>query len=251
MLKKERQQLILNSINQQGKVLSKDLVTSLCVSEDTIRRDLNELSEEGLITKVHGGALSNTTPKYVYDEKKVSSLEEKKIIAQKAVKILNNGQVIIISGGTTNYELARAIPDNIQLTVYTYSLPVAMTLSDKPNIEVIFIGGKLFKSAQVTIGIDVIHAMKNIHADICFIGTPAIDIETGLTEIDYEVAHVKKAMIEASDKVVSLCIHNKLNTTKSFKVCPIEDIDLIVTSLLDGKTEANYEQFLVAGCKMM
>lgn len=88
----------------------------------------------------------------------------------KALSLLHDDQVIIMSGGSTNLVFAKLIPANLKATIYTYSLPIAMQLSQHPNIDLIFIGGKMQKNAMVTIGMDVIQVVSKIKADICFIG---------------------------------------------------------------------------------
>ncbi|MBJ2173847.1 DeoR/GlpR transcriptional regulator [Aureibaculum sp. A20] len=234
MLKLERHQLILQKLKTHRKVHSTILSVELQVSEDTIRRDLKELEAQHLLHKVHGGALSIENKILSYNERSVSDLDKKKQIAKKAVKLIHDGQVIIMTGSSTNLELAKLIPANINSTIFTYSLPIALQLSHHPTIEVIFIGGKLNKSAQVTIGIDVMNSISKLRADICFMGTDALNIERGMTESDWEVAHIKKGMIESSDYVVSMCISTKIMEARRYAVVPINDIDVIVT---DDKTD--------------
>ena len=231
MLKEERHQHILDKIKLSRKVLSTDLSIELKVSEDTIRRDLNELSTKGLIKKVHGGALPMDTKAPSYEERRSYNLEEKNSIAKKAVKLIKSGQVIIMSGSTTNLQLAKIIPSDINATIYTYSLPIALQLTEHPSIEIIFIGGKLHKAAQVTVGLDVVSTISELRADLCFMGSGGINISNGMTEPDWEVSHIKKCMISASDKVIALCTKNKINEIKRYTVAPIHKIDTIVTDI--------------------
>ena len=231
MLKQERHQIILDKLRISKKVLSVKLSEELLVSEDTIRRDLKELESKDLIYKVHGGALLKENRALSYEERSVAGIEEKKKIAQKAVKLIRDGQVIIMSGSSTNLELAKIIPQEINATVYTYSLPIAVELSHHPLIEVIFIGGKLNKAAQVTVGVDLVNTIYHISADICFMGTDGINISKGLTEPDWEVSRVKSSMIEASNYVVVMCISSKIMTAKRYSVVPIEKIDVVVSEI--------------------
>jgi DeoR/GlpR family transcriptional regulator of sugar metabolism len=231
MLKQERHQIILNKLKFNKTVLSVELSEELLVSEDTIRRDLKELESKDLIYKVHGGALAKQNRALSYDERSISDIEEKKKIAQKAVKLICDGQVIIMSGSSTNLELAKIIPPEINATVYTYSLPIAAELSHHPLIEVIFIGGKLNKAAQVTVGVDLVHSIYHISADICFMGTDGIDINKGLTEPDWEVSRIKNSMINASNYIVVMCISSKIMTSTRHSVVPIEKIDVIVSDI--------------------
>jgi DeoR/GlpR family transcriptional regulator of sugar metabolism len=230
MLKKERQAFILRNVNLHNRVLSSDLSTAISVSEDTIRRDLQELAEHDKLIKVHGGALSKSFHSS-FNSPEVYAIEHKKRIAQKAVTLIKDNMFVLTSGGTTIIELAKALPENLHATFITGSLPVALEYMRHPNIEVILIGDKLSKNSQITFGGGAISQIKQIKADICFVGTNALDIQNGLMDNDWEVVQVKKAMIESSAKVVSLAISEKLNTTQCIKVCDAGDIDVLVTEL--------------------
>lgn len=249
MLKEERHYHILDKIILSRKVLSADLSIELNVSEDTIRRDLNELSAKGLIKKVHGGALTLENKTLSYGERSNYNLEEKNIIAKKAVKLIKNDQVIIMSGSTTNLQLAKIIPSDINATIYTYSLPIALQLTGHPSIEIIFIGGKLHKSAQVTVGLDVVSSISELRADLCFMGTGGIDALNGMTEPDWEVSHIKKCMIAASEKVVVLCAENKINEVKRYSVAPIHKIDTIVTDI--DADDSIFDDYKEKGVKIL
>ncbi len=231
MLKAERQKLILSKIISDKKVKTIKLAKKLNLSEDTIRRDLNELHQKGLIKKVYGGAFPIINePKNIFDVIIVNEVK-KDIIGKKAISLLKDNQVIIISGGTTNLAFAKLIPTNLKATIYTYSLPIAMQLSQHNNIDLIFIGGKMQKNAMVTIGLDVVQVLSNLKADICFMGASSININPGLTEMGYEVSIVKKAMIQASDKVIMMVTSEKLNTKMPHFVCELNLLDTIITDL--------------------
>ena len=230
MLKRERQSFILRQVNLHNKVLSSDLSQEMQVSEDTIRRDLNELSDDGKIIKVHGGALSKSFHLSIKSSN-VYSLDEKKTIAQKASHLIKDGMFVLTTGGTTIIELAKALPPELSATFITVSLPVAYEYIHHPNIEVIFIGDKISKSAQISIGGEAISKIRQIKADLCFLGTNAIDVTSGITDSDWDVVQVKKAMIETSEKVISLAISEKLNTVQRIKICEVSDIDVLITEL--------------------
>lgn len=249
MLKEERQHYILDKIKLNRKVLSSKLSEELNVSEDTIRRDLNELSKNGLIKKVHGGALPLDNKAPSYEERSGHSLKEKNVIAKKAVKLIKEGQVIIMSGSSTNLQLAKIIPSDINATIYTYSLPIAIQLTEHPSIEIIFIGGKLNKRAQVTVGLDVVASISQLRADLCFMGTGGLEINKGMTEPNWEVAHIKKTMIEASEKVIVLCTSNKIDDVKRYPVTPINKIDTIITDL--NPNNQNLKAYLEKGIAIL
>lgn len=136
-----------------------------------------------------------------------------------------------MSGGTSNLAFSKLIPSELKATIYTYSLPIAMQLSQHPNIDLIFIGGKLQKNAMVTIGMDVVQVLSNIKADICFMGVSSINVKSGLTEKGYEVSIVKKAMIQVSDKVVAMVDSSKLDTKMPHEVCELNQLHSIITDL--------------------
>lgn len=230
MLKKERQAYILHRVNLHNKVLSSDLSQEMKVSEDTIRRDLNELAELKKIIKVHGGALSHSFHNS-FQRNKIYSKENKKVIAQKALQLIQDGMFVLTSGGTTIIELARILPENLRATFITGSLPAAFEYMHHPNIEVIIIGDKLSKSSQITVGSEAVNRIRQIKADICLMGVNAIDAEEGITDNDWDVVQLKKAMIESSKKVVALSISEKINTTQRIKVCDVTDIDILITEL--------------------
>nr|WP_315207392.1 DeoR/GlpR family DNA-binding transcription regulator [uncultured Flavobacterium sp.] len=231
MLKAERHKYIMTKLIEDQKVITADLALDLDLSEDTIRRDLNDLDDKNLLKKVYGGAIQTVEkPSDVFDIV-ITAEEEKRKIVSKALSLLRDGQVIIMSGGSTNLVFAKLIPSDLKATIYTYSLPIAMQLSQHPNIDLIFIGGKMQKNAMVTIGMDVIQVLSKIKADICFIGASSINLKQGLTEVGYEVSIVKKAMIDSSDKVVSMFASNKLNTKMPHIVCDINQLSTIVTDL--------------------
>ena len=138
MLKTERQAYILHNINLHNRILSSDLSLVMDVSEDTVRRDLQDLADSGKIIKVHGGALSNSFHSSV-NVSSVYELTSKKIIAQKAISLIKDGMFVLTTGGTTIMELARALPENLKATFITGSIPVALEFLNHPNIDVIII----------------------------------------------------------------------------------------------------------------
>jgi DeoR/GlpR family transcriptional regulator of sugar metabolism len=230
MLKKERQAYILRQVNLHNRVLSADLSQEIKVSEDTIRRDLAELADMGKIIKVHGGALSQGYH-YSLNAQQVYSLDEKRTIAQKAASLIEDGMFVLTTGGTTIIELAKALPPELKATFFTVSLTAAMEYMRHPNIEIILIGDKLSKNAQITVGGEAQAKIRQIKADICFLGTNAIDTTHGLTENDWEVMQIKKAMVDTAQKVVSLTIAEKVNTAQRIQVCGIHEIHTLITEL--------------------
>lgn len=230
MLKKERQAYILHQVSLHNSVLSADLSNSINVSEDTIRRDLNELAESGKVIKVHGGALSKSFNSF-YLRSDVYNVDSKQVIAEKAVSLIKDGMFVLTGGGTTVIEMARLLPENLKATFFTGSIPAAYEYAQHPNIEVIFIGDKIAKKSQIAVGGEAISKIKHIKADLCFLGVNAIDLEHGITDSDWDVVQVKNAMIEASSQTVVMSISEKLNSHHRIRVCGVDEIDILITEL--------------------
>lgn len=231
MLKKERQSYILRQVNLHNRVLSTSLSKEIRVSEDTIRRDLYELADEGKLIKVHGGALSHSFNDVNVPTKEVYSQNKKRIIAEKAINLLSNGMFILTSGGTTILEIARSLPPQLKATFVSGSIPVILEYIQHPNIDVIVIGDKVSKNSKITVGLEAIAKIKQLHADICFLGTNAIDLQQGITESDWDVVQLKRAMIESSKKVVCTTISEKVNTIQPIQICELRKIDTMITEL--------------------
>ncbi|UXE65474.1 MAG: DeoR/GlpR transcriptional regulator [Chryseotalea sp. WA131a] len=231
MLKEERLNYIVNEVKIRNRVQLVDIAQKLAVSEDTVRRDLNYLDEQGKVKKVHGGAISNSFHVYTYREDQIYAYESKSVIAAKAISQLKEGDVVVMSGGTTNLEAARLIRNDLKITVFTPSLPIAMQLLVHKSIEVIFVGGKLSHDAQIAVGGDAIRTLQQVKADVCLMGTGNLDVNHGLTEFDWDVVQLKKVMIESAKRVMVLTISEKINSSQRFNVCPVTSIHTLITEL--------------------
>lgn len=231
MLKRERQAYILHQVNLHNKVLSTDLSVHINVSDDTIRRDLQELSEAGKLIKVHGGALSPSFHNGRHTSREVYSYTQKKIIAQKAVSMIKDGMFVLTGGGTTIIELARALPSTLHATFISGSIPAIYEYMNHPNIDVIVIGDKISKNSKITVGLEAISRIRQLKADVCFLGINALNLENGVSDNDWEVVQIKKAMIEAAQKLVCLTIAEKINSQQPFQVCDSSKINTLITEL--------------------
>lgn len=234
MIKEERLQLIIDHVRKEGKVLLGQLSLTLGVSEDTVRRDIKELSDQGLLKAVRGGAISRSPIPHHFREREHYDVSHKEIIAEKAVKLIKNGQVVLFDSGTSVLAIASHLPRDLQITVITNSFPVATVLEDHPCIEVIFLGGRLSKSSFSTAGHDVIQSVRGIRADICFLGICSIDLISGVTGIDYDDCQVKKVMVETSKQIIALATLEKIGTTEPYYITSMSDIDLIITDVDPG-----------------
>lgn len=228
MLKEERWEYILKKLGIDNKVLSTELSKQLNVSDDTVRRDLNELSLKGLIKKVHGGAIPKASIPLNYNERSFYSETEKHDIAIKALSLIKDDQVIIIDGGTTTLEVARIIPQDLKITVFTNSIPVAMLLTDYPNIKLVLLGGRVFNISKVTLGIEAINMLDDIRADIALLGITSIHHEIGFTVRDWEESKIKKKMIAVSNRAIGLVTNDKIDKADNYLVCEYKALDTLI-----------------------
>ena len=230
MLKKERQEFILHQLNLHNKILCADLSNMMGVSDDTIRRDLQELAQEDKLIKVHGGALSKSFHT-AFDRKMVYNLEDKHIIAQKTAALVQSGMYILTSGGTSILEFAKSLDPNLNATFFTCSLNAAIEFAHHPSIEVVMIGDKVSKDSMLTTGASAVQTIESIQADLCILGINSLDTQFGLSENDWEVVQIKKAMINASKKTICIGISEKLNSQQKIKVANLDEIDILITEL--------------------
>ena len=230
MLKNERQEFILHQLNLHNKVLCADLSNKMGVSDDTVRRDLHELSQQDKLIKVHGGALSKSFHT-AFDRKMVYNLEDKHIIAQKTAALVQSGMYILTSGGTSILEFAKSLDPNLNATFFTCSLNAAIEFAHHPSIEVVMIGDKVSKDSMLTTGASAVQTIESIQADLCILGINSLDTQFGLSENDWEVVQIKKAMIKASKKTICIGISEKLNSQQKIKVANLDEIDILITEL--------------------
>ena len=230
MLKQERQEFILHQLNLHNKILCADLSNKMGVSDDTIRRDLQELAQQDKLIKVHGGALSKSFHT-AFDREMVYNLEDKHIIAQKTAALVQSGMYILTSGGTSILEFAKSLDPNLNATFFTCSLNAAIEFAHHPGIEVVMIGDKISKDAMLTTGASAVQTIESVQADLCIMGINSLDTQFGLSENDWEVVQIKKAMIKASKKTICIGISEKLNSQQKIKVANLDEIDILITEL--------------------
>jgi DeoR/GlpR family transcriptional regulator of sugar metabolism len=228
LLSAERRRVILETLDSEGKVVAARLVEELGVSEDTIRRDLRELADAGLVQRVHGGALPPAPQPGSFAHRREAHTAEKAALASAGAALLGRARVVVLDGSTTNLELAGRLPSDGARTVLTNSPPIAAALAEHPTAEVVMIGGRLDKRAQVTVGPPAIEFLRSVRADACVLGVCALHPETGLSTDDLEEAHVKRAMVEASADVIALATADKLAAAGPYLVAPVSELTHVV-----------------------
>lgn len=240
MLKEERQQKILEILNSEHKVIASDLSKRLCVSEDTIRRDLKELAAQGLLKRVHSGALRIGPPVVDFSTRQNISNEVKMNLALKAVKYIKDGMVLLVDGGTTNMHLIYQLPISLKATIITNSPPIAMALANHKNIEVIMIGGTLFKESMVNLGIDTVEALNSIRVDLYVMGIYNIDPHNGISVPSISEALVKRKMASIANEILSMVTSDKLDTISNHIVCPTNQLTYLITEQMKPEMKTVY-----------
>src|ERR1700741_4859658 len=152
MLTQHRRRLILERLEQEGQVAAKALSRELGLSDDTIRRDLRELAHDGLLQRVHGGALPASPAIANFAGRQALATDEKIVLGRAAALMIRSGQGVIFDGGTTTLQAARHLSPDLRATIVTHSPTIAIELVDHPSVEVIVLGGRLFKHSIVTLG---------------------------------------------------------------------------------------------------
>jgi DeoR/GlpR family transcriptional regulator of sugar metabolism len=236
VLTSQRKQHILDVLRQSGQVIAKDLSQELELSEDTIRRDLRELAAEGLLQRVHGGALPASAALGNFAARLQVATDEKSILGRAAAHMIRPGQVVILDGGTTAVQIARHFPADLRATVVTHSPTIAVELVEHRFIEVVLIGGKLFKHSVVSVGAAAVEAISRIHADVYFMGVTGIHPKMGLTTGDLEEAHIKRALSKSAAETIVLASSEKLNAASPYVVMPLSDLAGMIVSA-DTKRE--------------
>jgi len=233
--KRERKNLIIKQVNIHTRLMFNDLVNLIDVSEDTIRRDVNELAEDGQVIRIKGGVMSAA---YHYGhESETYAQTNKLVIAEKTLNLLKDDIIVLIGGGTTVREFIKRIPNTLKATFITVNVLTAVELLDKPMIKTIMIGGQVSSYSQMTVSGEVFEYLANIKSDLCILGTNAIDYANGLTDSDWETIQVKKAMIKAAEKVAILAISEKLNSVMQIKIADIDEVDYLITELPPDSSE--------------
>ncbi|MBU3161275.1 DeoR/GlpR family DNA-binding transcription regulator [Clostridium frigoris] len=250
MFPEERKSKIINSLNKYGKVKVCDLSQQYEVSEVTIRRDLQELEEDEIIKRVHGGAVLNVNTKFepTFSEKIDKFYDEKESIGKLAASIIEDGDTIALDAGTTTISIARQITAK-NITVLTNSVDVAYELAKKRDVEVIITGGTLRWETRAMVGPVADNALKNFRVDKAFIGTNGLCSINGLTTPNIIEANTKREMIKIADQTIVVCDHTKFGIVYFSKIVNLDSVDIIIT---DNQIDnAILEQFVEKDVKII
>lgn len=228
MLTAQRKQLILSRLATHGQIVAGELAEELGTSEDTIRRDLRELAQQGKLQRVHGGALPASAATGDLRVRQQVSSDEKQALGRFGAQLIKPGQVVMLDGGTTAIQVARQLPADLRATVITHSPNVAVELAAHRHVEIIVLGGRLFRHSMVNVGASVIEAASRFRADLFFLGVTGVHPEAGLSTGDAEEADVKRALHARAAETVVLASSEKLLSASAFVIAPMKALSLLV-----------------------
>jgi DeoR/GlpR family transcriptional regulator of sugar metabolism len=228
MLTSQRKLHLMDLLRRDGQLVAKTLCAALSVSEDTIRRDLREMARDGLLLRVHGGALPASPATGDFAARAQIASSDKIAIGRAAAKLVQPGQVVFIDGGTTSAQLVRHLAPDLRATVVTHSPSIAVELVAHPGIEVIMLGGRLFRHSVVGVGAATIEAIGKVRADLYFMGVCSLHPQAGLSTGDFEEACVKRALCGAAAETIVLASSEKLATASPYQIVGLSEIGGIV-----------------------
>ncbi|MBV7390552.1 DeoR/GlpR family DNA-binding transcription regulator [Enterococcus sp. ALS3] len=242
MLKRERQNLILEELNAKKKILAIDLSRKFEVSEDTIRRDLRELDQLGLVKRIYSGAISLGPAVTTFEQRLSSNVEKKQALVAQTLPLLTEDSVILIDGGTTNLELVKALPEEFSATIVTNSPFITIEAIKKRNIKTIALGGIVAKRAAISLGVEALTVLDEMRIDTYLMGIYNFHPEIGVTVHSQQESQMKQKMCQVSDEVIAMASADKLNVYSNYICCTPEVVTILVTDAKDQKLLAEFSK---------
>lgn len=235
----ERKQAILELLEENSKMTVQDLRDYFEVSAATIRNDLRELANAGLLTRTHGGALSNVKTSFELNsyQKGVKNLTQKQAIARRALEYVDDGDTIAIDTGTTILEFAKLLSSKKRLTIIVNDIEIARCLEDETDAVIIFIGGHIRRNFHCTVGPVAVKSLSGLNVDKAFIATNGLTVKRGLTTPDINQAEIKRAMMDIAAEVNLLCDGSKIGNTAFAQISTIDRVNRLITDETADETE--------------
>ncbi|MBQ8391663.1 MAG: DeoR/GlpR transcriptional regulator [Clostridia bacterium] len=246
-----RKQQILDLIKTNGSVKVTELSTLLDVSEVTIRNYLADMETKGLLSRVHGGAVSSYKPYYSMNmtQRLETNQTEKVEIAQKIAAMIEPNDTIMLNSGTTTLLTFRKFPVDYNLNIVTNSIAIALEASSNPNYNVVLIGGSINTKYQFSYGSDAIAQLRNYHAEKLILSVDGIDLKHGFTTYYDKESPIDRAMTEQSDYCIIAADDSKFGNNAFAKICDLSVADCIVTN--DNATDDILTDFRKSGIKII
>ncbi len=248
----QRTERILRTLQQSGAVTVEELCALLNVSIATVRRDLQELENRGLLRRTHGGATAIEPLFYEafrhdssFRDQMEKYADEKRRIAMAAADLIEDGDTISLTAGTTTTEVVRGLHHRSGIKVVTNTVNVAMELSQRRDIDVIVTGGHLRGNWFSLVGPLAIAALEEIFTDKVLIGVNGIDAEKGLTCHNIDEAATNRAMVKQAKKRIVVADHSKLGVVATQRICGLDVVNLLITDT--GATDEAIAPFLARG----
>lgn len=231
MLAAQRRNIILEKIHEEKKVIVSELSVLFDVSEETIRRDLERLEQDGHVTKTYGGAVANekSSIDLPFNIREKSNPEGKKIIASLISSQIEDGDHIFLDASTTAVYIAKAIKEKRRLTVITNSIENLVELSDVTGWDIISTGGLLKAGSMSLLGKKASDSVSAYNADKLFLSCKGFDVVKGITDGNDETATLKQSMINAAEKIYLAVDSTKFDKVAFSQICTLRDIDVVVT----------------------
>lgn len=242
MLTSQRKSLILSRLQRDGRVLAKDLAAELEVSEDTIRRDMRDMAAAGLLNRVHGGALPLSPDLPDFSTRKSKATLQKQALAARAVALIQPGHMVFLDGGTTNAEIARLLPQNFGLTLVTHSPTIALELENRSDLEVVLIGGRLYRHSMVAVGAMAAEAIARLRPNLFFLGATALHPQHGATTGDAEEATIKRLIASVSAETYLCLTADKLDMLSPCQIMPLAGLSGLIVSDASEDSLSLYQQ---------
>lgn len=231
MLAEKRRKYILNLLKDHEIILVQDIIDRLNVAPITVRRDLTELEEQGMLIRTHGGAMKSdaATRLFSFDKRASLNKEKKEEICRFASGYVQDNDIIFIDCGSTIYRICKYIRNVKNLIIITNSLPVVSELINYTDIKINLVGGEIDQSRKATYGAAAEKFISEYHANKAFIGADGFSLEQGLTSYDEKESMITRRMAEASEEVFLLCDSTKIEKKSYLKFMPVSAIDHLVT----------------------
>jgi DeoR family transcriptional regulator, fructose operon transcriptional repressor len=251
MYAEQRQQRIVEWARSEGRVDVAALAGEFGVTTETVRRDLTVLERHGVLRRVHGGAIPVERLGFEpgLGARDAVMTEEKERIAKAALAELPDGGSVLVDAGTTTARFAELLPADRDLTVVTNALPIALTLSVRPGLTLLLVGGRVRGRTLAAVDDWALRVLRELYVDVAFVGTNGISVERGLTTPDPAEAAVKRTMIESARRVVVLADHSKVGADHFAGFGSAKDVDVLVTD--SGLAEAAAVRLEAAGPRVV
>ncbi len=241
LLAVERQRMILELLEQQGVVRNTQLRQLLHVSLVTVRADLRELQNQGVLEIVHGGAVSRRPDdnELLLDERSRQNTDKKRRIGAHAAQMVKSEQTLIVDAGSTTIELINNLPPDLdELKIVTHGLNIAVAAARLPYVEVVVPGGMVRPLTLAIVGPQVLSFLEMINADCVFLATNGFSPEYGLTTANMLEVEVKRRIVQRAEKVVLLADSSKYGKRQSLTVIPMDSVDIVITDTLLADADA-------------